>query len=203
MNDLFSQPEGDEFYTKIQDGLIHFQQGFLPREKADYMFQTLRDNIKWKQESMNMYGKQVMFPRLTAWYGDTDRPYSFSGITLQPHPWTPELNNLQEQLDSLCSIHFNSLLLNFYRNEKDSIGWHQDAEKELGVNPIIASISLGGTRRFQLRRKDDHTNKMHFDLGHGSLLIMAGALQHHWQHAINKSTVPCGERINLTFRTIK
>ena len=202
MMDLFAAPDDGAFYKEVKDGLIHHDPAFLPRDKADELKERFRAEIAWKQESMNMYGKQVLFPRLTAWYGDNDRPYSFSGITLQPHDWTPELSELRDRLNELCNVRFNSLLLNLYRDERDSIGWHQDAERELGTNPTIASISLGGTRTFQLRRKDDHKEKMQFNLGHGSLLVMSGALQHHWQHAINKSKVPCGERINLTFRTI-
>ncbi len=203
MFDLFTQSDESTFYQAIPDGLFHFNPKFLDRTEADSLFHILEEEIQWKQESMNMYGKKVDFPRLTAWYGDTNRQYSFSGITLQPNAWTDELKGLQERLNSLCQTEFNSLLLNLYRDENDSIGWHQDAEKELGTNPIIASLSLGGTRRFHLRRKDDKTNKLHFDLGHGSLLVMAGALQHHWQHAVIKSTIPCKTRINLTFRAIK
>lgn len=202
MSDLFSPPDDGAFYKEVPDGQIHYDPAFLDRARADALKEKFRAEIAWKQESMNMYGKQVPFPRLTAWYGDSGRPYSFSGITLQPHEWTPELAELRDRLNELCDTQFNSLLLNLYRDERDSIGWHQDAERELGTNPIIASISLGGTRTFQLRRKDDHKEKLQYNLGHGSLLVMAGALQHHWQHAINKSKVPCGERINLTFRTI-
>lgn len=203
MYDLFSPADDSAFYETIEDGLIHYDPKFIDRKHADNLYSLLRDSINWKQESMNMYGRQVAFPRLTAWYGDTDRHYSFSGITLQPNPWTTELKELRNSLNEACKANFNSLLLNMYRDEKDSISWHQDAENELGVNPVIASISLGSTRRFNLRRIDDHSKKIHFDLGHGSLLVMAGAIQHHWQHSINKSKIPSGARINLTFRQIK
>lgn len=202
MYDLFSINSEDEFYTSVQNGKIHFDNSFFKRTEADLLLSALQSTIEWNQESMNMYGKNVNLPRLTAWYGDPDRSYSFSGINLKPKEWTNELSDLRKKLFDHCGINFNSLLLNLYRNELDSIGWHQDAEKELGINPVIASISLGGTRRFQLRRIDDHNKKLHFDLGHGSLLIMAGELQHHWQHSIAKSSVPCGARINLTFRNI-
>ena len=187
MNDLFSAFDEASFFQTIDDGLVHHDAQFLTRPAADDLFVTLRDNIAWKQESMNMYGKQVKFPRLTAWYGDTNRSYSFSGITLNPHQWTPELLNLRDSLNEVCGAEFNSLLLNLYRNEKDSISWHQDAEKELGRNPIIASVSLGSTRTFHLRRIDDHSKKIQFDLGHGSLLVR-GALQHSWQRSVNKSS---------------
>lgn len=202
MFDLFTPSDNSSFYHAISDGLIHYSPQFLKKSEADELFKLFEKEINWKQESMNMYGKKIDFPRLTAWYGDKDRPYSFSGITLQPNEWTEELKDLQHRLNNLCETHFNSLLLNLYRNGKDSISWHQDAEKELGTNPIIASISLGATRRFHLRRKDDYSNKLHFDLGHGSLLIMAGATQHHWQHALLKTNNQLKPRINLTFRTI-
>ena len=149
-----------------------------------------------------MYGKELPFPRLTAWYGDQDQTYTFSGITLQPHPWTPELLEIKKKLESRAGTSFNSVLLNRYRDGKDSISWHQDNEKELGKNPIIASVNFGATRTFQLRHI--HTGeKISIQLTHGSLVIMMGELQHFWKHQIPKTRKPVGERINLTFRTIK
>jgi alkylated DNA repair dioxygenase AlkB len=151
---------------------------------------------------MNMYGKQVAFPRLTSWYGDNDKPYSFSGITLQPKEWTRELLEVKARIESLAHVQFNSVLLNRYRNQNDSISWHTDAEKELGQNPVIASVNFGATRKFQLR----HINtkeKLEIELTHGSLLIMQGELQHFWQHQVPKVSKDVNERINLTFRVIK
>ena len=166
------------------------------------LLQKLLSEIEWKQESMNMYGKQVLFPRLTAWYGDNDKPYSFSGITLAPKTWTKELLDIKEKIEPISKVNFNSVLLNRYRSGNDSISWHTDAEKELGQNPIIASISFGAKRKFQLKHKETK-EKLDIDLTHGSLLIMQGELQHFWQHQIPKTKKDISERINLTFRVIK
>lgn len=149
-----------------------------------------------------MYGKKVDFPRLTAWYGDSDRAYSFSGITLNPNPWTDDLLLIKNKIESLAGTTFNSVLLNLYRNGQDSISWHTDAEEELGRNPIIGSVSLGTPRIFQLRHIVSK-EKIEIELTHGSLLIMRGEMQHFWQHQIPKTAHKIKERINLTFRTIK
>jgi alkylated DNA repair dioxygenase AlkB len=151
---------------------------------------------------MNMYGKKVAFPRLTAWYGDNDKPYSFSGITLAPKIWTKELVDIKEKIEPVSKIRFNSVLLNRYRSGNDSISWHTDAEKELGRNPIIASVNFGATRKFQLRHIKTK-EKLEIELTHGSLLIMQGELQHFWQHQVPKTSQNVAERINLTFRVIK
>jgi alkylated DNA repair dioxygenase AlkB len=164
--------------------------------------QKLKDEIDWKQESMNMYGKQVDFPRLTAWYGDNNKPYSFSGVTLQPKIWTKELLEIKQKIEPLSNVVFNSVLLNLYRCGNDSISWHTDAEKELGKNPVIASVNFGATRKFQLRHIKTN-EKVEIELTHGSLLIMQGELQHFWQHQVPKTSKIVNERINLTFRVIK
>lgn len=188
--------------TKIENGEYLFYPDFFSKAESDLFLQKLKDEIEWKQESMNMYGKQVDFPRLTAWYGDNDKPYSFSGITLQPNIWTKELLEIKAKIELLANVQFNSVLLNRYRNGNDSISWHTDAEKELGQNPVIASVNFGATRKFQLR----HINtkeKLEIELTHGSLLIMQGELQHFWQHQVPKTSKIVSERINLTFRVIK
>ncbi len=188
--------------TKIENGEYLFFPDFISRSESDLFLQKLKDEIEWKQESMNMYGKQVDFPRLTAWYGDNDKPYSFSGITLKPKIWTKELLEIKAKIESIANVQFNSVLLNRYRSGNDSISWHTDAEKELGQNPVIASVNFGATRKFQLR----HINtkeKLEIELIHGSLLIMQGELQHYWQHQVPKTSKVVCERINLTFRVIK
>jgi alkylated DNA repair dioxygenase AlkB len=188
--------------TKIENGEYLFYQDFFSKKESDLYLQNLKENIDWKQESMNMYGKQVNFPRLTAWYGDNDKPYSFSGITLAPKVWTRELLEIKDKIEPLSKVQFNSVLLNRYRSGNDSISWHTDAEKELGINPVIASVNFGATRKFQLR----HINtkeKLEIELTHGSLLIMQGELQHFWQHQVPKTSKVVNERINLTFRVIK
>ena len=188
--------------NKIKNGEYLFFPNFFTKSESDLFLQILISEIEWKQESMNMYGKQVAFPRLTAWYGDNDKPYSFSGITLAPKIWTKELLEIKEKIEQLSKLKFNSVLLNRYRSGNDSISWHTDAEKELGQNPVIASVSFGATRTFQLKHKETK-EKLDIELTHGSLLIMQEELQHFWQHQIPKTKKNISERINLTFRVIK
>lgn len=187
--------------TVIENGEYIFFPNYFNKEESDLFLYKLINNIDWKQESMNMYGKQLNFPRLTAWYGDNDKPYSFSGIKLSPQPWNEELLEIKTKIEPKALVKFNSVLLNRYRNGNDSISWHTDAEKELGKNPIIASVNFGATRKFQLRHI--HTKeKLEVELTHGSLLIMQGELQHFWQHQVPKTAQNVNERINLTFRVI-
>ena len=205
--DLFGNPiqPTDKVATgvnKIKNGEYLFYPNFFTKSESDLLLQKLITDIEWKQESMNMYGKQVVFPRLTAWYGDNDKPYSFSGITLAPKIWSKELLEIKEKIEPLSKVQFNSVLLNRYRSGNDSISWHTDAEKELGQNPVIASVSFGVTRKFQLRHKETK-EKLDIELTHGSLLIMQGELQHFWQHQIPKTKKNISGRINLTFRVIK
>ncbi len=187
--------------TIIENGEYLFVPNFFTKIESDNFLKTLKENILWKQESMNMYGKRIDFPRLTAWYGDNDKPYKFSGITLQPLPWTTEILAIKNKIEPQAKVIFNSVLLNRYRDGNDSISWHTDAEPELGKNPLIASVNFGDTRKFQLR----HINtkeKLEIELSHGSLLIMQGELQHFWQHQVPKTKEIKKERINLTFRVI-
>jgi alkylated DNA repair dioxygenase AlkB len=206
--DIFGNPVSsntDSFpvgLTKIENGEIQFFPNFFSKSESDIYLTALKDNIKWKQQSMNMYGRKIDFPRLTAWYGDNDKPYSFSGITLQPHDWNVEILQIKEKIEPLAEVVFNSVLLNLYRSGNDSISWHTDAEKELGDNPIIASVNFGATRKFQLKHIKTK-EKLEIELSHGSLLIMQGELQHFWQHQVPKTSKPVSERVNLTFRVIK
>jgi len=200
--DLFNSSKTNTERKQIQNGEYLHIINFFDKPSSDNYLKVLLDSIDWKQEKMNMYGKELLFPRLTAWYGDNDKPYSFSGITLQPQQWTKELLEIKRNVETKVDASFNSVLLNRYRNGNDSISWHTDAEKELGKNPIIASVNFGATREFQL--KHIHTKeKLSIELSHGSLLIMLGELQHFWQHQIPKTKKPVSERINLTFRVIK
>lgn len=188
--------------TKIENGEYIYFPSFFSKTESDEYFLNLKNKIAWKQESMNIYGKKVNFPRLTAWYGNNDKPYSFSGITLNPLPWTDALKSIKAKIEPVAGVNFNSVLLNLYRNGNDSISWHTDAEKELGINPVIASVNFGATRTFQLRHIQSK-EKIEMELVHGSLLIMQGELQHFWQHQVPKTTKKVSERINLTFRVIK
>ncbi|MCC6700573.1 MAG: alpha-ketoglutarate-dependent dioxygenase AlkB [Fluviicola sp.] len=198
---LFEEPQEHGKPVHILNGEYIYIPDFYNSEKANRLLNSFMTEIQWNQESMNMYGKQVLFPRLTAWYGDNDKPYSFSGITLQPHSWSQELLEIKKDIEPLCQTKFNSVLLNLYRDGNDSISWHTDAEKELGKNPIIASVNFGAERVFQLRHM--HTNeRIDLILKHGSLLIMMGELQHFWQHQVPKTKKVNSARVNLTFRVI-
>ena len=198
---LQQKPTLNRGLTVVENGSYIFLPNYFSASESDVLLSKLKNNIDWKQESMNMYGKQLNFPRLTAWYGDSDKPYSFSGITLSPQPWNEELLEIKNKIEPKASVNFNSVLLNRYRNGSDSISWHTDAEKELGKNPLIASVSFGATRKFQLRHILTK-EKIEIELTHGSLLIMQGELQHFWQHQIPKTTQNITERISLTFRHI-
>lgn len=197
---LFSDPASQ--HITLKDGeLVYYPQFFSLQEATLYMH-TLMEKIRWQQESMMMYGKPVLFPRLMAWYGDAGSTYAFSGKTYTPEAWTDELRGIKERIEPIAGVQFNSVLLNRYRNGKDSMGWHADDEPELGHNPVIASVNLGASRRFMLRNQEAGL-KYELELQHGSLLLMKGALQHHWQHQVPKTAKVSGERINLTFRVIQ
>ncbi|MDQ3192173.1 MAG: alpha-ketoglutarate-dependent dioxygenase AlkB [Bacteroidota bacterium] len=205
--DLFNNPisnnasNANSGITVIENGEYLFFSNFFTKSESDSLYNNLRKDIIWKQESMNMYGKKVNFPRLTSWYGEGDKPYTFSGITLSPHPWNKELITIKNKIEPLAKVKFNSVLLNLYRDGNDSISWHTDAEKELGKNPVIASVNFGATRKFQLRHVKTK-EKLEIELTNGSLLIMQGELQHYWQHQVPKTAQKVSERINLTFRVI-
>ena len=207
--DMFGNTTNNEKGNKVTTGLntilngtILYYPNFFSKLESDILFKELKENISWKQESMNMYGKKINFPRLTAWYGDNDKPYSFSGITLNPDPWSETLLEIKNKIEPKAEVIFNSVLLNRYRDGNDSISWHTDAEKELGKNPVIASVNFGETRTFQLRHIETK-EKLEIELGNGSLLIMQGELQHFWQHQVPKTSRKVNERINLTFRVIR
>jgi alkylated DNA repair dioxygenase AlkB len=170
----------------------------LPLPNAE-VFARLLIETPWREESVVVYGKRHLQPRLTAWYGDAS--YTYSGLRLEPLPWTALLLAIRAAVEAACGRRFNSVLLNRYRNERDSMGMHSDDEPELGNEPVIASLSYGATRTFILRhRRDKRTVRL--PLEDGSLLVMSGQLQKNWLHGINKSTRPLGERLNLTFRYI-
>lgn len=201
--DMFgaAQENVDGTFVLENGEYIHIS-SFFDNNSANTYLEAFKNKILWKQESMNMYGKQVLFPRLTSWYGASDKAYSFSGIKLNPNPWIDELLEIKQKIEPLCEVEFNSVLLNLYRNGNDSISWHTDAEKELGLNPIIASVNFGAERKFQIRHNS--TQETHdIMLKHGSLLIMKGEMQHFWRHQVPKQKNITKERINLTFRVIK
>lgn len=183
----------------IRDGgVLWYAPAFLPPAEADALFARLRDSVPWEQSGRP--GRP--FPRLTAWYADPGLSYSYSGVTHHAVPWTPELLAVKARAEAVAGTTWNSLLLNLYRDGRDSIGFHADDEPELGINPVIGSISLGAERRFVLKHPASG-EKREFALPHGSLLVMSGASQHHWRHGVPKTRKPVGPRINLTFRLVR
>ncbi len=159
-------------------------------------------NIQWRQDELKLYGRRIPLPRLTAWYGDPGAAYTYSGIKSEPNPWNEGLSHIRRRIEPLVGVSFNCVLLNWYRDGRDSLSWHADNEEELGRDPVIASANFGEARDFQLRRNSDHREKITIPLNHGSVLVMAGELQRHWQHAVPKRSGVTGSRFNLTFRTI-
>lgn len=161
------------------------------------------NNILWKQDYIQMFGKRIALPRLTSWYGDPGQNYTYSGIRSEPNPWNKGLSYLKSRVEAVAGQTFNSVLLNWYRHGEDHLAWHADDEKELGKNPTIASLNFGEPRDFLLRRNDNHNCKLVVPLVHGSLLLMRGELQHYWQHSVPKRKKIKASRFNLTFRNIQ
>lgn len=169
---------------------------------ADSLMNTLRVNIPWQCHRIKIFGREVDSPRLSCWMGDPGASYVYSQTRFEPHSWLPELQSLRERLQNEFECKFNSVLANLYRDGQDSMGWHSDDEPELGRQPVIASISLGATRRFSFKAKTENAKAVHIELPHGSLLLMRGDTQKNYRHALAKTAKPAGERINLTFRCI-
>ncbi len=185
------------------DGETHYFSEFFRKAEADQFLEKLKTHIEWKQEPIKIFGKSIMQPRLTALYGDIGKPYGYSGIIMQPLVWTDFLLEIKNRVEEKSKTNFTHVLLNYYRDGKDSMGWHRDNEAVLGPNPTIASVSFGESREFQIRHYGEKKLKLKLILEHGSLLIMSGRSQHHWEHQIPKTAKQMGPRINLTFRKIQ
>ncbi len=210
-------PNGELFYSpkffekKISDRCVAY---FLENDRLDIRetkwkelsleeFENINfKNIKWKQDFINLYGRKPL-PRLTSWYGDEGKSYSYSGIKSIPNNWNDGLIYLKEKIEEITKIKFNSVLLNWYRDGDDYMNWHADDEAELGSNPIIASVNFGETRDFVLRNNADNSMKIKIPLAHGTLLIMKEGVQHYWQHSVPKRKNINKSRFKLTFRVIK
>lgn len=182
---------------------LDFQPHWLDITRADQWLAQLLAETPWEQPQVFLHGKHYPVPRLLAWYGDAEASYCYSGLVHQPLPWTALLGEIRLAVEQAAGQRFNGVLLNYYRDGKDSMGWHSDDETVLGRNPLIASLNLGGMRRFDLRRKGQTRIEHSLELGHGALLVMRGATQHHWQHQVAKTARPVAPRINLTFRLIR
>ncbi len=180
---------------------VNWYPDWLARDAADRAMAALIDEVAWRQDAIRTPRGRIPLPRLTAWQGEPDAVYVYSGIRNVPAPWTPAVLELKRAVEAACRTRFNSVLLNRYRNGQDSMGWHADNEPELGDAPVIASVSLGATRVFDLRHRA--TGVTHaYRLAHGSLLVMRGRTQAEWQHRVPKAPSVQGERINLTFRWV-
>ena len=188
----------------LPDAGVNYVPGFLTPKTADGVFDSLIKQVEWRQPKIKLFGKTFLSPRLSAWYGDAGAVYSYSGLVNQPLPWLPVLQELGRRLKNEWEWNPNAVLVNWYRDGQDSMGWHSDDETELGHEPTIASISLGASRRFLLRhQKDKHMPIYELVPEHGSLLIMAVSTQKFWRHSVPKSTHAVGQRVNLTFRLVR
>ncbi|MEM6895079.1 MAG: alpha-ketoglutarate-dependent dioxygenase AlkB [Bacteroidota bacterium] len=187
----------------LPDSEITYYPNFFEQDWADNCFQELLEQTPWQQDDIKVFGKVYPQPRLTALYGNNGKSYSYSNITMQPHPFSERLLEIKTAIEQQSMEKFTTCLMNLYRDGQDSNGWHADDEKELGQNPVIASVSFGYERYFNLRHKNDKTQKHKLLLENGSLLLMAGPTQHFWQHQIAKTAKKVGPRINLTFRIIR
>ena len=204
MNDspgLFDGPDGESLHLPGAEIRLFSCPGIVP--SPDVLLDALIAETPWRQERISLFGKSHLQPRLVAWYGDPDASYRYSGLTLEPLPWTVQLQALKSRVESLAGASFNSVLLNYYRDQDDAMGLHADDEPELGPQPVIASLSLGETRTLVFKHRHDRAIKpVKIPLSSGSLLIMQGDTQANWKHGINRQAAPCGPRVNLTFRRI-
>ena len=187
----------------LPDAEVNYFPSFLESKESSELFQKLLKETPWQHDSITLFGKTHPQPRLTAFYGANDLSYSYSNIKMNANLWTPTLLELKNKVENEAETAFNSVLLNLYRDGKDSNGWHADDEKELGRNPIIASLTLGSERFFHLKHKSQSEYKCKIKLENGSLLLMKGSTQHFYKHQIPKTAQLIKPRINLTFRTIK
>jgi alkylated DNA repair dioxygenase AlkB len=186
----------------LPDAELALDPAWLPIGEADALFAELRAAIPWHVHRLLLFGREVDSPRLSCWIGDPDASYAYSGRRFQPRPWPDALWPLRKRLRSELGVDCNSVLANLYRDGRDRMGWHSDDERALGVRPLIASLSLGASRRFVLKRRDDPSVKLTLELPHGSLLLMGGDTQAHYKHALPATAKPISARINLTFRRI-
>jgi len=193
----------DPISLNLEDASIVYYPVFYSEKSADNLFQTVLNKTPWQQDLITVYGKTYNQPRLTAFYSNTKNALEYSNIKMDPHPFSDCLTSIKNKIEKEVNTEFNSCLLNLYRDGNDSNGWHEDNEKQLGINPVIASLSLGAERFFHLKHKTKPHLKHKLILKHGSLLVMKEETQHFWLHQIPKTKKQIGKRINLTFRYIK
>ena len=192
----------ERFSAPFGRGQIEFQPDWLSAAEATRLEQALRRELEFETRAIELFGRRVLQPRLIAWAGEL--AYRYSGQTLEIRSFTPVLEELRERIVRRTGVRFNHALVNRYRDERDMMGFHSDAEPELGRDPTVASASFGATRRFVLRSKRNSEKRaIEYALGHGSLLVMSGSLQHHYRHAVPRESRRVGERINVTFRLLR
>ena len=187
---------------EIPDARLQFVPQWLAASDADALLAALREQVVWETHRIKLFGRVHDSPRLSCWIGDAGASYVYSRVRFEPRPWPPALAALRARIDQASGVAMNSVLANLYRHGQDAMGWHSDDEPELGTRPVIASLSLGATRRVRCRHRLDHSRTFALDLPHGSLLLMSGDTQANWQHALPRTAKPVGPRLNLTFRRI-
>jgi alkylated DNA repair dioxygenase AlkB len=186
----------------LDGGELELWPEFIPQDEQAGWFALLTRLLPWQQREIRMFGRSVLEPRETAWIGDPGAVYTYSGRVNDPAPWPDVLAALRARVSERAGEAFNCVLGNLYRDGQSSMGFHADKEPELGVNPVIGSLSLGAVRRFQLRHRTARDGKLDIDLPSGSLLVMRGTTQHHYRHGVPKQPSITDPRINLTFRRI-
>ena len=199
MLDLFPK---EKIILPLPDAIFEFYPNFFTNEEADILLEKLLTETPWQHDEITIFGKKIFQPRLTCLFGNEGKPYSYSGLTMNPNPWNHTIMHIKNEIEQIINQNFTTVLANLYRNEKDSNGWHADNEKELGRNPVIASVSFGEVRKFQIKHNTNKNIKLNLNLNHGSLLVMKEGSQINYKHQIPKATQPKKNRINLTFRTI-
>ncbi|GAA4281528.1 alpha-ketoglutarate-dependent dioxygenase AlkB family protein [Gaetbulibacter aestuarii] len=187
----------------MPDAQVVYYPQFFNKDRADSLLANLLNTTPWQQDTITVFGKTYLQPRLTAFFANNNKVYKYSNITMQPHNFQGDLLEIKKEVENVVGTEFTSCLANLYRDGQDSNGWHADDEKSLGKNPIIASISLGSERIFQFKHKTHKNLREKLVLEHGSLLVMRGKTQHNWLHQIPKTRKPVAKRINLTFRIIQ
>jgi len=187
-------------YQEVTSDIFDYRPGIFSKADCERYLRVFLNDTPWMQTSQLMYGKTVTTPRLTAWYGDPNTDYSVEGQGSPTLAWTPELMEIKDKVIAISGIEFNSVLLNYYRDQNDSVAWHSDRDGVPGRNKYVASVSFGQERMFDLRKKDDPTKAFSVLLEDGSYLLMKGEFQDKWQHRIAKSRLAMGPRINLTYR---
>lgn len=201
--DLFASEKSKEpIQLPLANADVVYYPFFFSSEEASKYYKILLSDTSWQQDDIKLFGKRYKQPRLAALYGNNNRSYSYSGIKMLPKPFSKTLKEIKNHIEKVSEVNFTTVLLNLYRDGKDSNGWHSDDEKELGTNPTIASISLGANRMFHFKNRKDKNLRYKLLLEHGSLLVMKGSTQHYWQHQLPKSTKVMEPRINLTFRVL-